>query len=455
MTPAARAGPARPRAARSWRPRRRADEGPLAATGPAAVAFARARAAAARVGAACPGVRRRRAAGRVADLGRRADEPAPRQGAGAVAADEPAARLGQLRPRAGPDLDLGGVGALGRLHVGTLIPAFLIGLGVALLFHRAFPGPPLAAQPDAAAVGGARRHRQHHLPLDARRIVRRRQLDPPAAGAAVDRPRVVRDAETAMFAVIVPTVWKGFPFFAITLLAALQAVPQTLYEAARVDGASAWSSSASSPGRASPAGAAGGDPECAVDVPRVRHHLRLDRRRSRRRDRDAGHPRLPRGVRQLPLRHRGGDGGADAGDGRGRGAAVDAPLKGELQYGRRRDAQARPEALAAVRARRGERRGGAVPDLVDVRHRCCRRRWCCRGAAALPPLDACRSPRTPRCSAAGRCSPGSMNSAIVAVGSTCDQPRDLDAGGLSLSRYRTGASAPRRDVLLSKMLPAG
>ncbi|MBM4419525.1 MAG: sugar ABC transporter permease [Chloroflexi bacterium] len=36
------------------------------------------------------------------------------------------------------------------------------------------------------------------------------------------------------------TIWAGFPFFAITLLAALQAIPEDLYEAARIDGAGAW-----------------------------------------------------------------------------------------------------------------------------------------------------------------------------------------------------------------------
>src|SRR5678809_1064238 len=48
------------------------------------------------------------------------------------------------------------------------------------------------------------------------------------------------DARTAMIAVILPTIWKSFPFFAITMLAALQSIPASLYEAARVDGASAW-----------------------------------------------------------------------------------------------------------------------------------------------------------------------------------------------------------------------
>jgi multiple sugar transport system permease protein len=42
----------------------------------------------------------------------------------------------------------------------------------------------------------------------------------------------------AMPAVIATNVWRGVPFFAIMLLAGLQAIPTELYEAARVDGAS-------------------------------------------------------------------------------------------------------------------------------------------------------------------------------------------------------------------------
>lgn len=45
---------------------------------------------------------------------------------------------------------------------------------------------------------------------------------------------------TAMPAVIIATVWRGFPFWAISFLAALQGVPSELYEAARVDGATGW-----------------------------------------------------------------------------------------------------------------------------------------------------------------------------------------------------------------------
>src|SRR3954454_13258308 len=43
--------------------------------------------------------------------------------------------------------------------------------------------------------------------------------------------------DLAMGAVVFANVWRGIPFFAIMLLAGLQAVPDELYEAAEVDGA--------------------------------------------------------------------------------------------------------------------------------------------------------------------------------------------------------------------------
>jgi multiple sugar transport system permease protein len=45
---------------------------------------------------------------------------------------------------------------------------------------------------------------------------------------------------TAMPAVIIASVWRGFPFWAVSFLAALQSIPAEQYEAAKVDGASAW-----------------------------------------------------------------------------------------------------------------------------------------------------------------------------------------------------------------------
>jgi len=44
----------------------------------------------------------------------------------------------------------------------------------------------------------------------------------------------------AMTAVVTVNIWRGLPFFAITILAGLVAIPKELYEAAESDGAGAW-----------------------------------------------------------------------------------------------------------------------------------------------------------------------------------------------------------------------
>jgi multiple sugar transport system permease protein len=54
----------------------------------------------------------------------------------------------------------------------------------------------------------------------------------------IDEPVAwLADPKTAMFAVVVANVWYGVTFFAIMILAALQSVPDELYEAAALDGA--------------------------------------------------------------------------------------------------------------------------------------------------------------------------------------------------------------------------
>ncbi len=50
------------------------------------------------------------------------------------------------------------------------------------------------------------------------------------------------DPTRAMLALIVADVWKTTPFIAILLLAGLQSIPQELYEAHAIDGASPWQS---------------------------------------------------------------------------------------------------------------------------------------------------------------------------------------------------------------------
>src|SRR5260370_36613653 len=48
------------------------------------------------------------------------------------------------------------------------------------------------------------------------------------------------DSAWAMVAVIVIKIWRSFPFMMLSLLAALQVIDRTLYEAARIDGANNW-----------------------------------------------------------------------------------------------------------------------------------------------------------------------------------------------------------------------
>jgi len=57
----------------------------------------------------------------------------------------------------------------------------------------------------------------------------------------VDRPVPwLADPDLALVSVIIANVWYGVTFFAIMILAALQSVPDELYEAAALDGAGRW-----------------------------------------------------------------------------------------------------------------------------------------------------------------------------------------------------------------------
>jgi multiple sugar transport system permease protein len=60
------------------------------------------------------------------------------------------------------------------------------------------------------------------------------------SGLMATGPSWIGDGAWAMTAIIIANVWRGLPFYAITLLAGLQTISQELYEAAAIDGATGF-----------------------------------------------------------------------------------------------------------------------------------------------------------------------------------------------------------------------
>jgi multiple sugar transport system permease protein len=123
---------------------------------------------------------------------------------------------------------------------GSLILQFLGGLGLALLLNRPFVGRrlvqavvflPWAVPSFLAGLTWAWLFNPVIGPLPHWLVALGVQAQP-------DNP--LADPSVAMWGPIVANVWFGIPFFAITLLAALKAIPGELYEAAAVDGAGVW-----------------------------------------------------------------------------------------------------------------------------------------------------------------------------------------------------------------------
>jgi len=121
--------------------------------------------------------------------------------------------------------------------LGVLLPAFAIGLGLALILNRKFPGRriirPLVLLP--WAIPGVAVSAAFSWMLDASYGVINFLLR--SVGLIETNIAWLANSDTAMTAVIIPTVWKYYPFFTLVLLAALQAIPGEQYEAAQMDGA--------------------------------------------------------------------------------------------------------------------------------------------------------------------------------------------------------------------------
>jgi multiple sugar transport system permease protein len=132
------------------------------------------------------------------------------------------------------------VGNTTTFTVVSVLGHLVIGLGVALLLNQEIRGRavfrnlallPWMLPPAVVATGWAW---LYHNPFG--------MLNPLLVGLGLlPAPRAwLASPDTAMGAVIVANLWRGFPFISLVLLAGLQAIPSALYEAASVDGAGAW-----------------------------------------------------------------------------------------------------------------------------------------------------------------------------------------------------------------------
>src|SRR5216683_4270686 len=59
-------------------------------------------------------------------------------------------------------------------------------------------------------------------------------------GVITGRINWLGDPDLAMISIIIVNIWRGVPFFAISLLAGLQTISPELHEAAAIDGARPW-----------------------------------------------------------------------------------------------------------------------------------------------------------------------------------------------------------------------
>ena len=125
---------------------------------------------------------------------------------------------------------------------GSLFFQFFLGLGLALLLNTKFPGKrlfqalvflPWAVPTFLSALVWAWLFNPLIGPLPHWLA---------ALGVLSEPYNILGDPDLAIWGPIAANIWFGVPFFAITLLAALQSIPSELYEAAEIDGASAWQS---------------------------------------------------------------------------------------------------------------------------------------------------------------------------------------------------------------------
>ncbi|MFD0980657.1 carbohydrate ABC transporter permease [Tropicimonas aquimaris] len=127
------------------------------------------------------------------------------------------------------------------IWIGVTVPAqLLLGLVTALLLNQSFPWRPLAraliiipwALPSVViALMWAWIYDSNYGVMNDFLL---------RLGIIQSSVPWLADPDTALGAIMLTLTWQGFPFFAVMILAGLQAIPKSYYEAASIDGASTW-----------------------------------------------------------------------------------------------------------------------------------------------------------------------------------------------------------------------
>ena len=112
---------------------------------------------------------------------------------------------------------------------------------IALVVNSGFKGRGVMRADDARPLGDPDGRRGADVEVDVQRHLRRHQRRAhPAAPHRRAASRGSRRRSTALASVAAVDIWKTTPFVALLLLAGLQVIPNEVYEAADVDGASKW-----------------------------------------------------------------------------------------------------------------------------------------------------------------------------------------------------------------------
>jgi multiple sugar transport system permease protein len=122
----------------------------------------------------------------------------------------------------------------------TVSLTLVLGLAIALLLNRSFPGNrvvrTLMLTPWVVPSFVVASLWQFMWQRDAG-IINKLLVD--YVGIIEERPTWLL-GENTMWAIIVPSVWRGIPFAMLIFIAGLQAIPPELHEAAAIDGAGPW-----------------------------------------------------------------------------------------------------------------------------------------------------------------------------------------------------------------------